>query len=142
MAPLNVSCGEPSRTLMQPPLPRPTRSQEKRHQSARTFHSLCLGSFGERTERAFSCSELQPHSQAPSTLQGPARGLLSVKCLILVSSRPLLVHRVPWPVSMASLVHNEHKDALALEPRAGRLQLRWGCLPRCDWPHSFPHTGG
>lgn len=40
-------------------------------------------------------------------------GLLPVKCLILASSHPSAQAQHPWPVSMASLVLERHKEALA-----------------------------
>ena len=120
------------------------------------FQCSVFGLTGERTVWAFApvrgaCSSCSPLAKDSSRLSEAhwemVRGLLPVKCLILASSHPSLRHSVPWPVSMASLVLEEHKEALAREPRAGKLQLRWGCLPLLpsDWPHSSPCpalTGG
>ena len=127
---------------------RPARNQEKKNNPP-TLSMLCVWAHWGEHSAGFCPSERcllkpQPLGKDSSRLSEAqwemVRGLLPVKCLILASSHPLLRHSVPWLVSMASLVLEEHKEALAQEPRAGKLQLRWGCLPLLpsDWPHSSP----
>lgn len=104
-------------------------------------------SFLPGTEKRGSAAQSESKELIQAQARGgsprrPAQGLLSVKCLILVSSHHLLFHSVPWPASMAGLVRVEHKAAFAQGAKRREAAAEAGASPHTDWPHSSPARRG
>lgn len=124
----------------------------------RSSHPLCVFVFllllSSRTP-AENRASLSPGSSETAPARGPlpaeakapftpghrgspagwAQGMVSVKCLILVSSHCQLCHSVPWPASMASCPRGA-QSCLCPESQSregGRPQLR-RCLPSVTGP--------